>query len=77
MVTAYRNYGGNAMLKTSIKDLSVEDVEALRTARRNTRESNHRYGERNFMEILLAGSKKLNQKFADSDLYRIDLGDSE
>ena len=63
--------------KTSIEDLTVEDIEAFRITRGNTRESNHRYGERSFMDILLAGSKKLNQEFANSDQYKIDLGDSE
>jgi hypothetical protein len=62
---------------TLIKDLTVEDIKALEEGRGNTRESNHRYGERSFMEILLAGSKKLNEKFADSDLFKADLGDLE
>jgi len=61
--------------KTLIKDLTVEDIAALEDGRGNTRENNCRYGERSFMEILLAGSKKLNEKFAGSDLYKIDLGD--
>jgi hypothetical protein len=63
------------LAKTLIKDLSVEDIEALETDRGNIRENNHRYGERSFMEILLAGSKKLNEKFAGSDLLKVDLGD--
>jgi len=63
--------------KTSIKDVTVEDILILDKNRGNTRESNHRYGERSFMEILLAGSEKLNKKFAGSDLYKIDLGGPE
>jgi hypothetical protein len=68
---------GNMLEKTSIKEFTVEDVEALDKNRGNTRESNHRYGERSFMGILLAGSEKLSQKFSGSDLYKIDLGDPE
>jgi len=65
------------LLKTKIEDLTVEDIKTFRESRKNTRESNHRYGNRNFMEILLAGSKKLNQQFADSDEYKFNFGDSE
>jgi hypothetical protein len=65
------------VLKTSIEELTVEDIRTLRMARGNTRESNHRYGEKSFMEILLEGSRKLNQEFANSDEYKMELGDSE
>jgi hypothetical protein len=73
----YGNYGGNMLTKTSIEDITVEDIRAFRTGRGNIRESNHRLGERSFMEILLAGSEKLKQQFADSDRYKMDLGNSE
>jgi len=63
--------------KTSIEDLTVEDITAFQAGRGNTHESNHRYGERSLMEILLAGSEKLKQQFAGSDLYKIDLDGSE
>jgi len=43
--------------------------------RKNTRESNDRHGEQSFMEMLLSGSKKLNQEFAGSDEYKIDFGE--
>jgi len=65
------------LIKTKIDELTVEDIEAFRKARKNTRESNHRYGERNFMDILLEGSEKLNQQFADSGEYKLNSGDSE
>jgi len=65
------------LLKTKIEELTVEDIEAFHKARKNTCEGNHRYGERSFMEILLAGSEKLNQQFADSDEYRFNFGDSQ
>jgi hypothetical protein len=65
------------VLKTLIEELTVEDIEAFRKSRKNTRESNHRYGDRSFMEILLAGSEKLNRQFANSDEYKMNLGDSE
>ncbi|MDR3294476.1 MAG: hypothetical protein LBT26_01425 [Clostridiales Family XIII bacterium] len=61
------------LLKTSIEELTEKDIEDLRVTRKNTREHNHRHGDREFMEILLAGSKKLNIQFADSDLYKMDL----
>ena len=64
-------------MKTLIEDLTVEDIEVFRKSRKNTRENNHRYGERTFMEILLAGSEKLNQQFANADEYKIKTGDSE
>lgn len=63
--------------KATIEDLTEEDIEAFRANRKNTREGNHRHGDRSLMEILLAGSKKLNEEFAESDLYKLDLGDSE
>ena len=68
---------GNMLGKTSIEELTAEDIVAFQAGRGNTHESNHRYGERSFMEILLAGSEKLKRQFADSDLYKIDLGGSE
>ena len=63
--------------KTQIKDLKAGEITAFQAGRGNTHESNHRYGDRSFMEILLAGSEKLKRQFADSDLYKIDLGGSE
>jgi len=65
------------LLKTKIAELTVEDIEAFRKARKNTREGNHRNGDRSFMEILLEGSEKLNRQFADSDEYRFNFGDSQ
>ncbi|MDR1149409.1 MAG: hypothetical protein LBK66_12345 [Spirochaetaceae bacterium] len=65
------------LLKTKIEDLSVEDIKAFRNARKNIRESNHPYGDSSIMEMLLAGSEKLNQQFADSDEYKFDFGASE
>ena len=65
------------LLKTSIEELTEDDLKKFREYRKNTRESNHRYGERSLMEILLVGSEKLNQQFADSDEYKMDRGDSE
>jgi len=62
-------------VKTLIEELTVEDIKAFRMARKNTRENNHRYGDRSFMEILLEGSRKLNQKFANSDEYKMDWSD--
>jgi hypothetical protein len=67
----------NVLLKTSIEELTEDDLKNFRESRKNTRESNHRYGERSLMEILLAGSEKFNQQFADSDEYKMDRGDSE
>ena len=72
-----QHYGGNMLLKTSIEELTVEDIASFRISRKNTRESNHRYGERSYMEILLSGSEKLNQQFANSDEYKLNLGDSK
>lgn len=60
------------LLKTTIDELNEKDIEALYETRGNTRERNHRYGDRGFMEILLAGSEKLNQEFAKTDVYKID-----
>jgi hypothetical protein len=65
------------LLKTSIGELTEEDIEYFRSRRKNTRESNHPHGEDDFMEILLAGSKELIQEFTKSGKYKIDLGDSE
>jgi len=65
------------MLKTKIEELTVRDIEDFRKARKNTCESNHRYGERSFMEILLTGSEKLNHQFANSDEYKFNFGDSK
>ena len=65
------------LTKTLIEELNEKDIESLRKARQNKLEVNHRYEGGGFMDILLAGSKKLNQEFASSDLYRLDLGDPE
>jgi len=56
------------------EELTVEDIKEFYESRKNTRESNHRHGDRSFIEILLAGSKKLNEQFIDSDLYKMNLG---
>jgi hypothetical protein len=70
-------YGGKCVMSTVIEEITEEDIKAMRIYRGNTRESNHRYGDRSFMEILLEGSRKFNQEFAHSDEYKINLGDSK
>jgi hypothetical protein len=65
------------MFKTRIEELTAEDIDAMNASRENTRENNHRYGGQNFMDMALEGSRKLSEEFANTDEYKIDLGDSE
>ena len=65
------------MLKTKIEELTAEDIDTMNASRKNTRENNHRYGGQNFMEMALEGSRKLNEEFANSDEYKLDLEDSK
>ena len=65
---------GSILMKNTIEELDVKDIEEFRIHRKNTRESNHPYGTKNYMDILISGSKKLNKinTFAE---YKINLGD--